>query len=32
MSDLMLGAPSEVDASQLVELNVEVKPPRKSGS
>ncbi len=32
MSDLMLGAPSEVDASQLVELNVEVKPPRKAGS
>ncbi len=32
MSDLMLGAPSEVDTSQLVELNVEVKPPRKAGS
>lgn len=32
MSDLMLGAPSEVDASQLVELNVEVKPPKKAGS
>ncbi len=32
MSDLMLGAPSEVDASQLAELNVEVKPPRKAGS
>jgi aspartyl-tRNA synthetase len=32
MSDLMLGAPSEVDASQLVELNVEIKPPKKAGS
>ncbi|HUZ86536.1 MAG TPA: aspartate--tRNA ligase [Candidatus Baltobacterales bacterium] len=32
MSDLMLGAPSEVDASQLDELNVVVKPLKKAGS
>ena len=32
MSDLMLGAPSEVDASQLAELNVHVVPPKKPGS
>jgi len=32
MSDLMLGAPSEVDASQLDELNVVVKPIKKAGS
>src|SRR5579859_6722817 len=32
MSDLMLGAPSDVDASQLLELNVEVKPSKKAGS
>ncbi len=29
MSDLMLGAPSEVDGSQLAELNIEIKPPKK---
>jgi len=32
MSDLMLGAPSEVDASQLAELFVEIKPPKKPAS
>jgi aspartyl-tRNA synthetase len=32
MSDLMLGAPSTVDASQLDELNVVVKPLKKAGS
>ena len=32
MSDLMLGAPSEVDASQLDELNVVVKPIKEAGS
>ena len=32
MSDLMLGAPSEVDATQLDELNVVVKPLKKAGS
>jgi aspartyl-tRNA synthetase len=32
MSDLMLGAPSEVDASQLAELSVEIKPPEKPAS
>jgi len=32
MSDLMLGAPAEVDASQLDELNVVVKPLKKAGS
>ncbi|OLC21388.1 MAG: aspartate--tRNA ligase [Chloroflexi bacterium 13_1_40CM_66_19] len=29
MSDLMLGAPSEVDQSQLDELNIKVVPPKK---
>jgi aspartyl-tRNA synthetase len=29
MSDLMLGAPSEVDASQLEELRIQVVPPKK---
>jgi aspartyl-tRNA synthetase len=29
MSDLMLGAPSEVDASQLEELRLQVVPPKK---
>ena len=32
MSDLMLGAPSEVDATQLDELHIQVVPPRKPGS
>ncbi|TAN34446.1 aspartate--tRNA ligase [bacterium] len=32
MSDLMLGAPSEVDAPQLEELHVQVAPPRKPGT
>jgi aspartyl-tRNA synthetase len=32
MSDLMLGAPSEVDGSQLAELNIEIKPPKKPAS
>ncbi|MGH7763510.1 MAG: aspartate--tRNA ligase, partial [Candidatus Dormibacteraceae bacterium] len=32
MADLMLGAPSPVDDSQLVELHVQVKPPPKPGS
>jgi aspartyl-tRNA synthetase len=30
MSDLMLGAPSEVDQSQLEELHIQVVPPKKS--
>jgi aspartyl-tRNA synthetase len=30
MSDLMLGAPSEVDAAQLTELNVVLRPPKKA--
>ena len=30
MSDLMLGAPSEVDPNQLEELHVNVVPPKKS--
>jgi aspartyl-tRNA synthetase len=29
MSDLMLGAPSEVDPGQLEELNIQVVPPKK---
>jgi len=29
MTDLMLGAPSEVDQSQLDELNIRVVPPKK---
>jgi aspartyl-tRNA synthetase len=29
MSDLMLGAPSEVDQAQLDELQIQVKPPTK---
>ena len=29
MSDLMLGAPSEVDSGQLEELHVQVVPPKK---
>ena len=29
MSDLMLGAPSEVDAGQLEELRIQVVPPKK---
>jgi aspartyl-tRNA synthetase len=29
MSDLMLGAPSEVDAGQLDELHIQVVPPKK---
>ena len=29
MSDLMLGAPSEVDGSQLEELHIQVAPPKK---
>jgi len=32
MSDLMLGAPSEVDQSQLDELNIKVVPPKKDRS
>ncbi len=32
MSDLMLGAPSEVDQSQLDELHVKVVPPKQPGS
>ena len=32
MSDLMLGAPSEVDQSQLDELRIKVTPPKKDGS
>ena len=32
MSDLMLGSPSEVDSSQLAELNIEIKPPKKPAS
>jgi len=32
MSDLMLGAPSEVDPSQLDELRIRVVPPDKSGT
>ena len=32
MSDLMLGAPSDVDAAQLEELNIQVKPPAKPAS
>jgi aspartyl-tRNA synthetase len=32
MSDLMLGAPSEVDSQQLDELRIRVVPPPKSGS
>jgi aspartyl-tRNA synthetase len=32
MSDLMLGAPSEVDASQLEELRIQVVPPKKPPS
>ena len=32
MSDLMLGAPSEVDADQLEELRIRVVPPPKQGS
>jgi aspartyl-tRNA synthetase len=29
MSDLMLGAPSEVDPAQLDELHIQIKPPTK---
>jgi aspartyl-tRNA synthetase len=29
MSDLMLGAPSEVDPAQLDELHIQIKPPIK---
>jgi aspartyl-tRNA synthetase len=32
MSDLMLGAPSEVDQKQLEELHIRVAPPQKSSS
>lgn len=32
MTDLMLGAPSEVDQSQLDELHIKVVPPQKSAS
>jgi aspartyl-tRNA synthetase len=32
MSDLMLGAPSEVDPEQLEELRIQVVPPKKSAS
>ncbi len=32
MSDLMLGAPSEVDRSQLEELQIQVVPPNKPAS
>jgi aspartyl-tRNA synthetase len=32
MSDLMLGAPSEVDLSQLEELHIRVVPPKKPAS
>ena len=32
MSDLMLGAPSDVDASQLEELRIQVVPAKKPGS
>ncbi len=32
MSDLMLGAPSDVDQSQLDELHIKVVPPTKSAS
>jgi len=32
MSDLMLGAPSEVDSEQLDELHIKVVPPKKPGS
>ena len=31
MSDLMLGAPSEVDPSQLEELRIRVEPPKNQG-
>jgi aspartyl-tRNA synthetase len=32
MSDLMLGAPSEVDQKQLEELHIRVVPPQKASS
>jgi aspartyl-tRNA synthetase len=32
MADLMLGAPSVVDRSQVVELGIEVKPPPRPAS
>ncbi|MHB8587647.1 MAG: aspartate--tRNA ligase [Candidatus Dormibacteraceae bacterium] len=32
MSDLMLGAPSEVDSEQLDELHIQVVPPKKPAS